>query len=141
VVATQRIGVAMLRWRDRFVLQLRDFKPEINDPGQWGLFGGHLSAAETAADGVRREVHEELGWMPRDLRLFGCFPCGDYSIIAFASQLDVPLEALVLGEGHEFGAFPLDEIRTGRLFSNRCQEYYPVTAATQAAVSLWGSCS
>lgn len=45
--------------RGQYLLQLRDDKPDIVDPGQWGLFGGHINEGESIAAAIRREVLEE----------------------------------------------------------------------------------
>lgn len=47
----------------RVALQLRDDKPDISDPHQWGLFGGWIEPAlaeQPEAAGIR-EIFEELG--------------------------------------------------------------------------------
>jgi 8-oxo-dGTP pyrophosphatase MutT (NUDIX family) len=45
----------------RYLLQQRDDKPEIFYPGHWGLFGGAMEPGETPAEGLARELREELG--------------------------------------------------------------------------------
>ncbi|MBC7812680.1 MAG: NUDIX domain-containing protein [Burkholderiales bacterium] len=45
----------------RVALQLRDDKPNITDPNQWGLFGGWMELTEQPAAAGIREIHEELG--------------------------------------------------------------------------------
>lgn len=46
---------------DRYVMQLRDSKPEIFYPGHWGCFGGALEVGESAGQALARELSEELG--------------------------------------------------------------------------------
>src|SRR6202040_721869 len=65
----------------RYLLQLRDDKPEIWYPAHWGCFGGAADPGEKPADTVRREIREELAleidtprWFTRfvfDLRNIG----------------------------------------------------------------------
>jgi 8-oxo-dGTP pyrophosphatase MutT (NUDIX family) len=45
----------------RYLVQLRDAKPTIFFPDHWGCFGGALEPGESYADGLRRELEEELG--------------------------------------------------------------------------------
>ncbi|MGX9424878.1 MULTISPECIES: NUDIX domain-containing protein [Bradyrhizobium] len=45
----------------RFLMQLRDDKPGIVDPGKISLFGGRREGNETFRDCIAREIHEELG--------------------------------------------------------------------------------
>ncbi len=51
----------------RLLLQQRDDKPNIVQPGKIGLFGGHREAGESYLQCVVREVHEEIGvYVPSD---------------------------------------------------------------------------
>jgi 8-oxo-dGTP pyrophosphatase MutT (NUDIX family) len=51
----------------RYLMQIRDDVPHILHPGALGLFGGALEAGEDAGAAVRRELDEEIGFVPRDL--------------------------------------------------------------------------
>jgi 8-oxo-dGTP diphosphatase len=98
----------------RFLLQLRDDKPGIDNPGMWGSFGGRIEPGETPADGFVRELREELGWAPSRCELFaaGAYRPDERNqlIYVYAARLDVPPEALVLGEGQALGLFAPDEL-------------------------------
>lgn len=125
-------------WTDgQMLMQLRDFRPEIDDPGQWGLFGGHLDPLEPAEAGLRRELGEEIGWTPGHLQALGHFDDHQHRIVGYAAALDVPINDLVLGEGCDFGAFTMAEVSSGMLFSGRHQQAFPLTAITRRAVALW----
>ena len=58
---------AVLMVSGAYVLQLRDDVPGIAYPGMWALFGGALEPDEEPAQGLRREIFEELG-----IALGGC---------------------------------------------------------------------
>lgn len=55
---------AILLLDGKYVLQLRDDKPNIAAPGQWSLFGGLIQDGETARQSVIREIFEELSIQP-----------------------------------------------------------------------------
>ncbi|HVI52967.1 MAG TPA: NUDIX domain-containing protein [Candidatus Sulfotelmatobacter sp.] len=48
----------------RFLLQLRDDKPGILLPGHWSCFGGHVESGEAFEAAMRRELMEELAYVP-----------------------------------------------------------------------------
>src|ERR1700674_5416517 len=45
----------------RYLMQLRDQKPNIFYPGHWGVFGGAIDVGETPEQCLYREIEEELG--------------------------------------------------------------------------------
>jgi 8-oxo-dGTP diphosphatase len=105
--------------RGRFLLQHRDDKPEIVNPGLWGSFGGVVEPYETPEAGFLREMEEELSWRPKTWELYGAAPytpqAGPGSdapnrqlIYVFATPLDVPYRQLVLQEGQGMALFPLE---------------------------------
>lgn len=49
---------------ERFLLQLRDDRPDIILPGHWACFGGHVDAGEGHETAMRRELMEELSYVP-----------------------------------------------------------------------------
>ncbi len=51
----------------RYLMQIRDDVPHILHPGALGLFGGGIEAGEVADGAVRRELDEEIGFVPGDL--------------------------------------------------------------------------
>lgn len=94
---------ALIYSRDgRFLLQHRDNKPDIIEPGMWSLFGGGVEGCETLEGALERELVEELGCKPGVLEgelfrwvrmpenmLHVCFP------VRFAARD----EEIVLSEG------------------------------------------
>lgn len=109
--------------RGRILLQLRDDKPGIVNPGLWGSFGGRVEPhetdeRETPEEGFLREMQEELGWRPRSYALYDAVPYrtlpdGDARrqlIYIYAAAVDVPAETLVLGEGQAMAFFAPDEL-------------------------------
>ena len=65
-------GVVLLRRDGAVLLQLRDDKPEIQDPGIWVFPGGHVEPHETLEEGARREFLEETCYSCSELtRLVG----------------------------------------------------------------------
>lgn len=96
------------------LLQLRDAKPGLEGANMWGFFGGHLEGNETATEALLREMQEELAWRPRHFEPYGVRDVDSdgwhVTSHVFAAHLDVPLDALVLGEGQALDIFPLDAL-------------------------------
>ena len=53
-----------------YLLQQRDNQPGIWYPGFWGLFGGAIDPGETPQTALRRELFEELHFIPQTLKYF-----------------------------------------------------------------------
>lgn len=113
-------AAALLQLADgRYLLQLRDPKPEIFYPDHWGCFGGAVDEGETAAEAIVRELREELGIAVRqeDCAYFSEFTFdfgfAGHSVRSrhyYAVMLpQTTLDGLVLTEGAALGAFTADE--------------------------------
>jgi 8-oxo-dGTP pyrophosphatase MutT (NUDIX family) len=105
--------------RGRFLVQHRDDRPDIANPGLWGSFGGEIEPHETPAAGFLRELEEELGWRPKTWAMYGAAPYTPQSgrgsdrpnsnlIYVYAAALDVPYRQLDLREGQGMAVFPID---------------------------------
>ena len=57
----------LLDQHGRYLTQIRDEIPGILHPGALGLFGGAVEPGETANQAMRRELAEEIGFVPDDL--------------------------------------------------------------------------
>jgi len=54
------VAALLVREDGRYVMQLRDAKPDIFYPDHWGCFGGAVDAGEQPSEALRRELREEL---------------------------------------------------------------------------------
>src|SRR5206468_441946 len=61
-------GVVVLRPDGAALLQLRDDRPDIQDPALWVFPGGHVEDGESLEAGARRELQEESEYVCRELR-------------------------------------------------------------------------
>ena len=101
-------AVALILLDDlRYLMQLRDQKPGIFYPGHWGLFGGGIEPGESAEDGLRRELFEELGLEAESVSYFTRFSfdfscCGARPVERHYYEVRVAapkLRTMTLGEG------------------------------------------
>jgi 8-oxo-dGTP pyrophosphatase MutT (NUDIX family)/putative flippase GtrA len=87
-------GVILLRADGAALLQLRDNKPTIQDPGIWVVPGGHIEPGETAQAGACREFLEETCYrcaQPRPLASFHSTElgyAGDFDLVFFWDDFD-----------------------------------------------------
>lgn len=115
-------ALIVVREDERYLMQLRDDKPGIFYPDHWGLFGGAVEEGETPEDALRRELDEELGFVPEQLTYFtdldfdvSTFGLGRrwrkfYEVSIAVAQLD----RLRLGEGQKMEAVPVSELLVDR---------------------------
>ena len=122
------ISQAIIVSENLYLMQLRDFKPNIIYPGHWGFFAGHWKYHETAVDAMMRELNEELCWQPPILTYLGNIIVeGNRRIHVHKCQLNCGLESLTLQEGQEIGAFTKEGIADNTLFSQNLNKHFPVT--------------
>ena len=107
----------------RLLLQHRDDNPAITGANLWGFFGGHVEPGEAIDAAFLRETDEELGWRPRHFEHYLTSEVepreGDkgygwhLTSHIFAAHLDVPVEALTLGEGQAMALYAPDALPDG----------------------------
>jgi 8-oxo-dGTP diphosphatase len=91
----------------RFLMQLRDDKPGIVDPGKISLFGGRREGNESFLDCIVREIHEELGCylLPERFKRLARWAGSDHAITGgnFHAEIfivrSIPSEQLTVTEG------------------------------------------
>lgn len=110
---------ALVQMEDgRYLMQHRDDIPEIWYPGHWGCFGGAVNDGEAPVDALRRELQEEIEFVPREPVYFTRFDfdlgelrMGRYYRIYYVVRMtEAERRRLVLHEGQAFGAFTGEEL-------------------------------
>ena len=102
----------------RYLMQLRDDKPEVFYPGHWGLFGGSVDEGEQPEAALRRELMEELNFQVGELQYFSQI---EFDLSPFGGGhryrmfYEVPLavsriDELRLGEGQDMAPFEISEL-------------------------------
>ncbi|MEL6939366.1 MAG: NUDIX domain-containing protein [Cyanobacteria bacterium J06598_1] len=153
------VTLAILYREGRFLMQLRDDFPHIIYPGIWGFFGGHIEPGESADVGVRRELQEELGYVPPQLSLF--YQQADETVrnqtvqhqtvqnqtvqhqtvknqkvrrYFYHGELTVPIEKLTLNEGQDLALCSISEVRAGQKYSDKLAEHRALGGPHQQAL-------
>jgi 8-oxo-dGTP diphosphatase len=63
------VGVVLVNARGQILMQLRDDKPDINDPACWAVPGGGQDPGESLEQTARREFLEETDYQLDELTL------------------------------------------------------------------------
>lgn len=109
-------GAILVNPRGEVLLHLRDDRPDIPYPNRWAFVGGHLEPGETPEEGVRRELREEIAYVPARLTLFRSYRTPDpfrpgvLERSVFVGRIDLPLAALACNEGQRLGFFRPDAL-------------------------------
>ncbi|MBI1971031.1 NUDIX domain-containing protein [Candidatus Woesearchaeota archaeon] len=121
------VVVVLLFAGNRVLFQLRDEKPWIIYPGHWGYFGGMIEDGEIPEETVYREIEEELGSKPMNLRYLGIFRLLDHNnLLSYAFCGDLFEGVRHLYEGMDAALFSIEEVETGSLFSKKLSKSFPV---------------
>lgn len=112
----------LIREDGRYLMQLRDSKPEIFYPAHWGCFGGAVEPGESPAEALRRELREEIRFDAPSVRRFTQFDF-DFGALGYPKvfriyfEVNVPDSAFgsfVLGEGADVQAFRGEDLLATR---------------------------
>ncbi|WP_321176409.1 SDR family NAD(P)-dependent oxidoreductase [Limnospira indica] len=117
--STREVAIAILYQSDKILLQLRDDIPTIVYPGVWGMFGGHIEPMETPLETMKRELLEEIGYVPTSLYEFGTYATEEVVRHVFHGPLEVGLEQLILGEGWDMELVTRADIIAGQAYSKQ----------------------
>ena len=128
LILQEAVSVFLKANNGSFLMQLRDDKPSIVFPDHWGLFGGTIESGESVCEAASRELEEEieLHVLPKEIVKFRHYSRSNYRVHACFYHLKTPISKLNLQEGADLGLFSINEILTGRLFSQKFNAYFPV---------------
>ncbi len=135
------VAIAILQHQDKFLMQLRDDIPTIVHPGVWTMFGGHLEADEEPLTGIRRELHEEIGYIPEQIHLFRSYLSNQLIRYVFYGRLDVGIDILELNEGWDMDLLSSEEIVKGSHYSCQALQDRPIAPShRQIMLDFLSSC-
>ena len=131
------VAIAILHQPGHFLMQLRDDIPTIIYPGHWAFFGGHIEPGETPDQGIKRELLEEINYVPPLLRVYRSYTDAkntDHPVIrhVYQAPLTVELSALRLNEGADMALLSYADIRKGEAYSTQAQKNCPIGSPHQA---------
>ena len=117
--------------KNNFILQKRDNKKNIFFPNHWGLFGGAKNKNEKYINTIKREINEELGFVPKkisffinlkfDMKILINKEINRYCYICTVE--DLKKMKIVLNEGKKYKIFSKSEIKKFILQKNLIVPY------------------
>lgn len=118
MVPADAVAALLMLEGGRYILQLRDPKPEIFYPDHWGCFGGAVSDGESPVEALRRELREELEFEMTEASEFTRFdfdfaPLGQPRVFRLFYEVPVTRKAyrrFNLHEGKACRDFSADEV-------------------------------
>ena len=117
--------------QSKVLMQLRDAKKGIVFPGCWGFFGGSMNGGETPEYTAKRELLEELEYVPSVIHKLNTARILDSENLvshSYYCPLTEPPQRIRLKEGMDLGLFSLEEVVSKKLYSNRFRKLFPVAA-------------
>ena len=89
-------------------LQKRDNDAKDN-PGNFGAFGGHLEESESPEEGLKREIEEELSFIPFGYEFFGEFSSPNKIEYTYILRVENDFENKIKINEGEYGKFFSEE--------------------------------
>lgn len=113
---------AIICWDKKILLFLRDNKPTIPYPDYWQLPGGGIEKGETPDEAVRRELEEEVSYVPKSLNYLGQVKRPgnkrSYLYYSFVGKIEAGKFKIGQMEGQAIAFFSLDEISKIKITPN-----------------------
>lgn len=104
---------ALISYKDKILLFHRDNIPSIPHSDCWQLPGGEIEKGETPEEGMRRELREEVSYVPKGLEFLGEIQRETHKVYFYGAFIDSNKAKLFRkgeSEGQEIGFFVLDQI-------------------------------
>lgn len=120
------VSLGILYQDSKFLLQLRDDIPNIAHPGKWAFFGGHIEENESPDVAIKRELEEEIGYVPPVISWFNTFPTPEVIRHIYYGELTVDINQLVLNEGWDMGLWTVEEVIGGDRYSEKAAQVRPI---------------
>ena len=115
----------ILVWKNKFFLIHRDDNPKIRNPNTWApVTGGMEAEDENITERAKKELEEEIGLIPKNLKTLGISEKGVG--IFFARLSDEEATGIIGGEGRECLFFELEnmsQIKLGGTFPVYLEKY------------------
>ncbi len=105
---------AIITSENKFLLQLRDNLESISSPNTWGFFGGKIREDESAQDGLKRELLEELNYICFDAKYLCNHFCVSSEVLVnyFYVRINHLYDVKSFYEGQRMEWFTFDEMKT-----------------------------
>lgn len=125
---------ALILSEDKILLFLRDNIQTIPYPDCWSFPGGQIEQGESPDEAIRRELQEEVSYVPRNLSSVGYIVNKNnivYVYLAFVDNDEEKLFSLGIGEGQKIKFFGLHETNDLKLTAGA--KYYLTRYKTKLA--------
>jgi 8-oxo-dGTP diphosphatase len=118
---TKPTSNAIIRYKKKLLLLLRDNIPTIPNPNKWSLVGGVIENDETFRQAMRREMKEEINIIAKSIKYLGKLktPDGNSHFIFLVDMTKDEVKNIRLGnEGQKVKFFSISEINKLELAKN-----------------------
>ena len=130
----KKCALAIIKYKNKFLLQLRDNKNHIRDPNMWGLFGGSINRNEKPMNALKRELIEELNHNFMSIKTFTKTFYKKATMECYIYFINTNNKKFALKEGQEYNFFLLNDILLGSIYSKITKKSHNLTFITYKAI-------